>query len=222
MAAGQLYVYGVIEQPEGLARDHGSTGTCAASFGFTHTTLENTKIHVSPVPNAGESHVYSLWESLVVFDERSEFVNRGLRNIGYVQNAVRIAHRHHANLELSACDVEYVAIGLLFGRERNLYWIEFRISHTDRHQSIVIDACFDRAGRALQSKCLGMAAFIGQYTGDTAYAVAALFDLGTVRIEDPVTRSKSRAGGSGDPHQLIKPRADRFIAKLAELRGRRN
>jgi hypothetical protein len=126
LAARQLYVYGLIQQAKSLACDHRSTGTCTTRCGFAHATLENPKIDVFPIPNVGKSYIDPLWETLMTFDQRAEFVNCHLLNVLYMQNTVRIAHGYRANFELRARDFQNVAIRLLIGDKRDVCRIEFR------------------------------------------------------------------------------------------------
>ena len=76
LAARQLYVDGFIKQAKGLARDDRGTGARATSSGFAGATLENAKIDVLPVPNAGETDIDALRKTLMPFDQGAEFIDR--------------------------------------------------------------------------------------------------------------------------------------------------
>jgi len=220
LATGQLYVDYLVEQAESLARNNGGASARAAGLGFADATFEYPEIQIFPVPNAGKTDIDPLRKAFVMLDERPEFVDRGRVYIVHMQDAVRITHRHCANFELPAVHLEFVASGSLVGRERDLFGLEIRHSHADGDQSVVIDARLDRAGRAVQRKLLGVAVFAGQYARDAADAVAALFHLGAIRIEDPVTRGEGRVIRCGDPHQLVETGAGGLIAEFAKLLGR--
>ena len=159
----------------------------------------------------------------MAFDFRAQAFDRRGRHVGDLQDAMRVAHRHGRNVVADAVHDEFVAVLLLLREEGYATRLEFRPAHADADEAGAVDPRLDRTGRAQEGERLRMAFFGSQQACDAAHAIAALFDLGAVHVEDAVGRGKGRIVGGRDPHELVEAGPGRISAEFAQpVCGRRH
>jgi hypothetical protein len=166
LTARQLHVDVLFKQSESLAGYHSRAGARTASPSLTDTALVYTQIDVLSVDDGHEADVDELWEAFVVLYRRTKIAYRRVCDCRDLQYTVWVAQGQDA-------DVDILTQNENPGSRR----IKFRVAHADGHQAIRIDARFDVSSRAFEYELLRRSIMCRQKTGNTANAIATLFDF---------------------------------------------
>src|SRR5262249_37665260 len=126
------------------------------------------------------------------------------------------------NLNLLPVDVEAISVSPLRSVERQTARLEIGHTHVYRDETAVVNAGADESGRTVERKGIStrLTATVEQRC-DTADTVAALFNLDSVSVEDPVEHRRVRALGLFEHERLVEPDTRAPIGQLSELLRRR-
>ena len=119
-----------------------------------------------------------------------------------------------------AVDFQWIAQGLFIGDEGYLGRGEARRAHVDTHLAVVAHVQLDDAAFGFHADALlGGQALVQHEAGETARTVAALLDLGTVGIEDPIAEVHVRVVRRLDDQQLVEADAGVAVTPLLGMLG---
>ncbi len=139
---------------------------------------------------------------------------------------MRIAHRNCADLYVTTGCLQRIPIrwqGCVEGQRSR---IEVGNSHVDRYLAVAADGRVHQPADTVHMNLSAETALAAYEPRDAARAVAALFDFGTIRVEDPVKNIGTRTPRGLEHQGLIEPDAGAAICQTAidrcwNHRGRR-
>ncbi len=161
-----------------------------------------------------------------MLDQRAFFQHRIRFGVVDDLHRVRVAHRHRRDPARRAADVErpqrVAALGAAFEAccvERHLSRREHGRTHVDDDFAVVLHRQRDQALHHLHAHAalVGQAA-VADELHEAARAVAAVFDLAAVAIEDPVLEIHAVDGRFFDEQQLVGADAEVTIGERTHLR----
>ena len=134
---------------------------------------------------------------------------------------MRIAHRDGPYFNLPATDFETVRISPCRRIERQATRLKAGCPHIYRHDTPALHTRVNEPGRAIHrdGTCARSSAAV-EKGGDTARAVATLFDFSPIRIEDAIEHCGVRASGILQDQRLVKADPGVPVAELSELFSR--
>jgi hypothetical protein len=200
----------LVQQTQSLASYDSCTRASSASPGFADAAFVHSQVDIQFVNDHHEFDIGEFRKSLVVFYRWTEFLDRRVDDVRDPQDTVWIAHGNDANVNILA---QYLKLDL--GR------FEYRSAHADGHEAIRHDARFDVSRRAFEHKLLCTTVTASQNPGNTANAIATLFNFRAIGIEHSVTGPAAIARRLTDPQQLIETGSGCLISEFAEFVGRR-
>ena len=147
---------------------------------------------MAAVEDLHEADIDLFGELRVWFDLCAQFGNGGRFGVFDCQNGVRVTHIDAADRYASAVETDIILQrfpACVFKRqEGDFRRPETRFAHVYCYEAVFRQLGDDDAACGFNSDFLFPAqSFIGHETGETACAVAALFDFATVGVENPIT-----------------------------------
>jgi hypothetical protein len=155
----------------------------------------------------------------MVLDGRPERGHRGRLHVRDGEHGVRIAKRDRPDLERAPLDFELVRVARRLRGKGQGTRVKVRYAHVDRDRCGA-DARVHHACGTVQGDgtVLGQPAVM-QQGGDAARAVAALFDLVAVGVEDAVEHGRIGPPGAREHQRLIEADAGAAIGEAAQALG---
>ena len=180
--------------------------------------LEHPQVDLVAIKHRHETHVAAAREACVILDQRAESRDGRGRGIGHQQNGMRVAHRHGAYLDRLRTDLQGVGDRLCRGVEWNLCGGEIRRAHVNPHLVVTLQVQADRSGRgADRDLAVARQPPVIHETGKAARAIAALFDLAAIGIEDAVVELCIGVARSFDQQYLVAADTEPPVGEGAQL-----
>ena len=140
----------------------------------------------------------------MVLDHRALGVYRRKRHIGHDLHRMRIAHRQNRNFNGTMRQYQLLTKRIAFADERNLVKVKDRNTHINGDLSVSLQYGFDDAAQRFHADALFAAeAVLAHKAHKAARAVAALFHLAAVGIENPIAEIYVGTGRRLDDQNLI-------------------
>ena len=134
------------------------------------------------------------------------------------QYRVRVAHRYGTDLVGLAIHLQGVTFGAALGIEGDLLWLQVWWPHVHPHLPISLQVQSDiAAGSAHGDLVAAGQPLVVHEARETAGAIAALFDLAAIGIEDPVIEFGIRVACRFDQQDLIAAHAEAPVGDGAQL-----
>ncbi|MNI21892.1 hypothetical protein D3C73_754340 [compost metagenome] len=155
-----------------------------------------------------------------MFDFRAQFMHRRVVDIADPQHGMGVAHGHGGQIDRGAVDVDLITLGLLRCLERNIRRHQARGAHVDADLPIVANIQLDDAAFGFDAdQALGGQALVEHEAREATCAVAALFNLGAVGVENPIAEIHVRVARCFDDQQLVETDAGVPVAPLLGMLG---
>src|SRR5688572_5050656 len=196
-------------------------GPGPAGPGLPRAALVHPKPDMAAVDDFHEADVGTTGEARVVLDCGTEPGDRRVGDGRDADHRVRVADRYGADLDLARADRQRINVGLSARLERQRRRAEVR--HAHRHRDpVAVQLGLHEPARAVQHQVgLRRRGPLADVPGDAARAVAALFDLATVGVEDAVVHGRSRPARRLEHQRLVEADAGKTIGEAADgVRGR--
>ncbi|CAM2170255.1 hypothetical protein BO443_10091 [Burkholderia orbicola] len=225
-AAVRVHGHGRIEQAAPDAGRDRRARAGAARERLARAAFVHAQLHFTARHDLHEAGVHALREARMALDQRAFFQHRIRFDVVDDLHRVRIAHRHRRNPARRAAHVERPQRVVAFlagvearGIERHLRRREHGRAHVDDDFAVVLQRQRDQALHDLHAHAalVGQAA-VADELHETACAVAAVFDLAAVAIEDPVLEIRAVDGRFLDQQQLVGADAEVAVGECAHLR----
>jgi len=209
-----------IEQPTHDAGNDRRTCTGTAGQRFAGAAFEHAQPDMATINDLHKAGIDTLRKKLVMFDQRSLLRHRGSIDVGHYLNGMRVTHRKRAEFDRSRTDLNIISKRTLICDKRYFCGLESRRPHVDRHHAIRLQARRDDAAGSFYPDF----SFLREPTlMDKAYkaarAIAALFHLAAIGIEDAVTEISLRVQRLFHQQQLIAADTKVPIGNTTDLFG---
>ena len=154
----------------------------------------------------------------MALDQRPVLTDRVRIDIVDNLHRMRVAHRHHRRLQGFVGDVEEMDDHVVVCQKGNLGRLETRLAHVDGDIAIAFETRLDDAAHRLDPDL----ALVGQpllmhETDKTAGAVAALFNLAAIGIEDAITEIDTGLGRFFNEQNLVTADAKIAVSEITQL-----
>ena len=160
----------------------------AAGLGFSGAAFPHSQLRAVTVDHVQKAHVDPGREARVMFNFRAQLMNRRRVDVVDTQHCMRVAHRYGGQLDSLAIDVDFIAQRLFIRHKRNFGRHQTRRAHVNADLTVAAHVQLNDAAFGFDfDLALGGQALVEHKAGKTAGSVAALFNLGPVGVEDPVT-----------------------------------
>src|SRR5690606_17333209 len=162
-------------------------GACAgaACERLPDTALVHTQTNAVWCHDLHETDIRTIRKARVILYRWPDRVHVRIAHRRDLQHRVGVAHRYRADLKLFLSDPKRIDVRFSGSFERYRLGFEIRHAHLDRDETIIAQFGGGMPAGALHAH-LATAQSRSDEARDTACAVAALFDLRAIRIEDSV------------------------------------
>ena len=202
------------------ARDHRGAGAGAAGQGLARATFEHAQAHGVRIHHLQEAGIDARRKALVALDQRALRDHRRGIDVGDHLHRVRVAHRHRGDRHRGVADLQRLHHRVGIGYKGHLRRRKLRHAHVHRDQAVCAQPRRDDPGPGLDAD-LGLRSepLVVDEAHEAACAVAALFDLAAVGVEDAVAEIDVGAGRRLDHQQLITADAAVAVGDRLDARG---
>src|SRR5437870_3644497 len=219
-AAASRYAHGRIDQPAANPRDYGRAGARAARERLSRAALPYPQANVSAIDDLHVTGVDPSRKARMRLDARALCRDGRRARIDDHLDGVRVAERQRRYHDGRAVDIQRLDGFPGSADERNIGRAKLRCAHVHGDLAIRRQHGLDDSARRLDAHC----ALVGQSARahemhEAARAVAALFDLFAVGVEDSITKVDVSARRLLDKQYLVAADAEMAVCQPANLHG---